>query len=200
MISFLDGILEDVDPESATLNVGGIGFTVYMGGSALSALPQIGERVRIYTYFQVREDGMALYGFMSRDALNLFKKVISVSGIGPKGGLSLLSALTPEDLMFSIASGDAKTIAKAPGIGKRTAERLILELKDKVDPEAALADYQSAAHAAPIKETGPIPEALQALISLGYSQSEARNALKDIEATDTTDVQDILQQAFKRLL
>ena len=200
MISFLDGILEDVDPESAVVNVGGIGFTVFMGGSALDALPQIGQRVRIYTFFQVREDGMALYGFMNREALNLFKKVISVSGIGPKGGLSLLSCLTPEDLMFSIASGDAKTIAKAPGIGKRTAERLILELKDKVDPKEALADYQTAAGMPAMKETGPLPEALQALISLGYSQSEARNALKDIPADDSADVQDILQQAFKRLL
>ncbi len=200
MITFLDGILEDVDRDCAIINVGGIGFRVFMGIPGLSALPPQGEQTRVYTWMQVREDGMSLYGFHTKEELSLFRKVISVSGIGPKGGLALLGTLPPEDLMFAIVSGDSATIAKAPGIGKRMAERLILELKDKVNPEEALEDYISRGNQEKASGNGPLPEALQALVALGYSQAEARAALKEIPDAESMDVQAILQQAFKHLI
>ncbi|MBQ9438085.1 MAG: Holliday junction branch migration protein RuvA [Lachnospiraceae bacterium] len=200
MISFLEGVLEDVDFDSAIVNVSGVGFRVLLGASSLSSLPSVGEKVRLYTHLQVREDGMTLFGFAGQEELSLFKKIIQVSGVGPKGGQAILSTMTPAEFLFCIASGDAKTIAKAPGIGKRTAERLILELKDKVNPEEVLTKFQGEAAALPPVAEGPVAEALQALVSLGYSQGEVSRALKGIDGAESMEVQELLQRAFQALI
>ena len=200
MISFLDGVLEEMDRESVTINVGGIGFSVFMGAAGLSSLPSVGSRVKLHTWFQVREDGMSLFGFRKKEELELFKKIISVSGVGPKGALGILSVFSPEDFVFSIAAGDAKRIAKAPGIGKRTAERLILELKDKVSAEEALAELGKDPLQTLPPEEGILGEAISALVALGYSRAEAAGALKGIEEPETKEVQELLQLAFRQLM
>ena len=139
MISYIRGRLASVEEQKAIVEAGGIGYGIYMPNQALSMLPQPGNEVKIYTYFSVREDAMQLFGFLTRDDLEIFRLVIGVSGIGPKGGLNILSSMSPDELRFAVMSGDAKAISAAPGIGKKTAEKLIVELKDKVNIEDMLA-------------------------------------------------------------
>lgn len=131
MISYVRGELAAVEPQKAIVDVGGVGYGVYMPQQALSLLPQPGNEVKLYTYLNVKEDAMQLFGFLTKDDLEIFKLVIGVSGIGPKGGLNILSCMSPDELRFAIMSGDAKAISAAPGIGKKTAEKLILELRDR---------------------------------------------------------------------
>ena len=130
MIAFVNGIVEDYSEEAVILDVNGIGYEIKISGDTAAALPSIGERMKLYTYTYVREDAFCLYGFLTKDDLEIFKKLITVSGIGPKGGLAVLSVMSADDLRFAIMSGDAKMIATAPGIGKKTAERVILYLRD----------------------------------------------------------------------
>ena len=156
MISYIRGRLASVEEQKAIVEAGGIGYGIYMPNQALSMLPQPGNEVKIYTYFSVREDAMQLFGFLTRDDLEIFRLVIGVSGIGPKGGLNILSSMSPDELRFAVMSGDAKAISAAPGIGKKTAEKLIVELKDKVNIEDMLA------HAAEV----PDREAVSARSSL----------------------------------
>ena len=132
MIAYVNDILESIEEGLAIVDVGGIGMNVFISGSTMDRMPGIGEAVKLYTYTSVKEDSFTLYGFLSRDELSLFKMLISVNGIGPKGGLSILSVMTPDDLRFAIMAGDAGTISKAPGVGKKTAERITLELRDKI--------------------------------------------------------------------
>ena len=137
MYSYIKGELAEVGTESITVEASGIGYCIYISNMAFSYLPSIGEDVKIYTYLYVREDAMIIYGFLDKDDLNVFKQLITVSGIGPKGALGILSVLSADDLRFAILSGDAKTISKAPGIGAKTAQRVILDLKDKMSLEEA---------------------------------------------------------------
>ena len=132
MISYIRGTLAFFEEDKVVVDVGGVGYGIYMSGQDMSRLGPAGTEVRIHTYLNVKEDAMQLYGFLTRDALQVFRLLISVSGIGPKGGLGILSALTPDDLRFAVMAGDVKAISAAPGIGKKTAEKLILELKDKL--------------------------------------------------------------------
>ena len=132
MIAYVNGILERIEEGLAVVDVGGIGMNVFISGSTMDRMPGIGEAVKLYTYTNVKEDSFTLFGFLSRDELSLFKMLITVSGIGPKGGLSILSVMTPDDLRFAIMAGDSASISKAPGIGKKTAERITLELRDKI--------------------------------------------------------------------
>ena len=209
MIAFLRGIIEDIAQDYVVLDVGGVGYRVYASLDTLSRLPQAGGEVKLHTYMQVREDDVSLYGFLSKESLRLFQQIISVSGIGPKGGLSVLSVLTPEAFRFAVASGDVKAISKAPGIGKRTAERLILELKDKISPEEALAglgkgsgtDGDGAPYASGEGgETSVMREVIEALVALGYTSAEAAKAIKSAEITEGMDTQEIMQRAFRYLL
>ena len=140
MISFLHGILDSRTEQTAILEVNGVGFEVYMSERDLSSLPQPGSRVKIYTYMNVREDAMQLFGFLGRGDRRMFKLLIGVSGIGPKGGLNILSVLTADDLCYAVMGNDIKALSKAQGIGKKTAERLVIELKDKLDLKSFLED------------------------------------------------------------
>ena len=165
-------------------------------------LPQPGNEVKIYTYLNVKEDAMQLFGFLTREDLEVFRLVIGVSGIGPKGGLNILSCLSPDELRFAVMSGDVKAISAAPGIGKKTAEKLILELKDKMKIEDVL---EHAAHggemekAAPgASESGMQAEAVQALVALGYGSAESMRAVKKTSPECET-VEDILKEALKYL-
>jgi len=157
--------------------------------------------VQIYTYTSVREDAIWLYGFLSYQDLEIFKKCITVSGIGPKGGMAILSVMNADALRYAIVSGDAKAIAKAPGIGQKTAQRLILELKDKISLEESLVnnDTGTASVQALLNESSNIGEAVEALVALGYASSEALKAVKSVPDYNTLDVETLLKAALKNL-
>lgn len=202
MISYVRGELASVEPDKAVVDVGGVGYGVFMPQQALSMLPSPGSELKLYTYLNVKEDAMQLFGFLTKDDLEIFKLVIGVSGIGPKGGLNILSCMTPDDLRFAIMSGDAKAISAAPGIGKKTAEKLILELRDKVDIETVL---EHAAHGndtvqvtSGAAESSMQAEAVQALTALGYGNAESLRAVKKT-SPDCQTVEDILKEALKYL-
>lgn len=200
MYSYIKGVLAELEEDAIVVETGGIGYHIYTTGQTFSRLPSLGDEVKIYTYLYIREDAMLLYGFCSKDELRVFKLLLGVSGIGPKGALAILSVMTTDDLRFAVLGDDAKTIAKAPGVGVKTAQRLILELRDKLSIEDAFEEKLSQAEdTARDREKGAKNEAVQALVALGYSSSEALKALGGIEITEETDVEDILKAALKNM-
>ena len=205
MIGYVKGTLEEIEENAVILDVGGMGIRIYISGDYLCQLPSYGSEMKIYTYTNVKEDSFTLYGFRNKDELELFKKLISVSGIGPKGGLSILSVLSADDLRFAIYSGDVKSIAKAPGIGKKTAERVVLELKDKVSLEDNSADTllsqigQAPDHTMS-EFAGKRKDAIDALTALGYSGSDAARAVKQVNPTEEMSVEEILKASLRYLL
>ena len=171
--------------------------------SVVSSLPQTGNEIKIYTYTYVREDALQLYGFLTRDELSMFRLLITVSGIGPKGALGILSVMDADALRFAILADDAKSISKAPGIGAKTASKLILELKDKMDFEEAVTHVLDQGQA---EMAGEVPaggmaanDAIQALVALGYTSTEAVKAVKKVEITADMTVEDILKAGLKNL-
>ena len=197
MYAYIKGQIVDISEDNLVLECNNIGYNIRIPLSVAQRLPGIGASVKIYTYTSVREDAFQLFGFLSKDDLEIYRKLIAVNGIGPKGALSILSAMSADDLRFAILSGDAKAISKAPGIGNKTAERIILELRDKVhlmredvlDSPVSAADVQSGSEA--------LNEALEAMTALGYSPSEALKALRQITVTDDMDSGAVLKQALK---
>ncbi len=200
MYSYIKGVLAELEEDAIVVETGGIGYHIYTTGQTFSRLPSLGDEVKIYTYLYIREDAMLLYGFCSKDELRVFKLLLGVSGIGPKGALAILSVMTTDDLRFAVLGDDAKTIAKAPGVGVKTAQRLILELRDKLSIEDAFEEKLSQAEdTARDKAKGAKNEAVQALVALGYSSSEALKALGGIEITEETDVEDLLKAALRNM-
>lgn len=200
MIEFVKGELAAVESDKAVIDVGGMGFGVFMSGQALGMLPPVGNQVKIYTYLNVKEDAMQLYGFLSRDDLEIFRLLIGVSGIGPKGALGILTGLTPDELRFAVMSKDVKAISAAPGIGKKTAEKLILELKDKLRIEDVLDGVVSNGTTPGMTSGGSgeaAGEAVQALTALGYGSTEALQAVKRVEITEDMTVEEVLKAALK---
>lgn len=202
MISYIKGELIALEEDKAIVDVNGIGYGVYMSGQALGMLPSIGEEIRLHTHLNVKEDAMQLFGFLTRDDLQVFKLLIGVSGIGPKGALNILSQLSPDDLRFAVVTNDAKTIASAPGIGKKTAEKLIIELKDKLSIEDVLnhtvnseEKQESYSYANEMQS-----EAIQALVSLGYGNAESMKAVKKVTITEDITVEEILKLALKNIM
>lgn len=172
MIAFLNGELVSAEPGVAVVDVGGIGYRVLIPSSTLSRLPSVGEKVKLFTRLVVKEDEMHLYGFSSQEELSIFLHLVSVSGVGPKGAMNILSSFTPVTFRGAVAEENVTLLAKAPGVGKKTARRIILELKDKLGPVPPAVVKQQV--------TGSLnggEEAVTALISLGYRQSEARSAV-----------------------
>lgn len=203
MIAFLKGEVADMTEGSIVLDVNGIGYEVLVPGQLLSMLDGIGQNLKVYTYMQVREDAVVLFGFLTRDDLQMFKMLIGVNGVGPKAGLSILSALGADDLRFAILADDAKKIAKSPGIGAKTAQKIILELKDKLDLEEAFEKKLAADHLAPEAMAAAgndiIQDAVQALVALGYGSTEALKVVRSVKPTDDMSVEDILKAALKRM-
>lgn len=201
MIAFIKGVIEDITEENVVLDVHGVGFNVKISNGTAAELPNIGEEVKLYTYTCVREDAFLLYGFLSRDELNIFKKLITVNGIGPKGGLAILSVMSADDLRFAIMSGDVKMIATAPGIGKKTAERVVLDLRDKVSMEDTLIhrEMMQGNVRESTESNSAKSEAIEALVALGYSSQEALHAVKQVEITENMDVEMILKTALKNM-
>lgn len=201
MIAYVRGTVENITEDNAVVDVGGIGYNIKISADTAARLPGIGESVKLYTYTSVREDAIQLFGFLARNDLEIFRKCITVSGIGPKGALAILSVLDADSLRFAIMSGDVKAITKAPGIGARTAERLILELKDKIKIDDTLIDREIAATQAlgAGADTPQKKEAIEALVSLGYGQAEAAKAVNAIEGIETMDSGAVLKAALKKM-
>ena len=205
MISYIRGELCDIEEQKAIVDVNGVGYGIYMPQQALSLLPPMGQQVKIHTYLNIREDAMQLFGFLTKEDLNVFRLLIGVNGIGPKAGLNILSCLSPDELRFAVLSGDAKAISATPGIGKKTAEKLILELKDKLNIEDMLehaahgGDSEDLASGTDTASNTMQAEAVQALTALGYGSAESLRAVKK-SSPECSSVEDILKKALKFLL
>lgn len=204
MISYIKGILSEVSGDGIVVETGNIGYEIKTPLSVLERLPAMGEEVKIYTYLQVREDGLGLFGFLTKGELAMFKQLLGVGGIGPKGALGILSALKPDDLRLAVISGDAKAIARAPGVGVKTAQRIILDLKDKVSmddiiPAEAFAGGGQTENGDPALGAAG-REAMEALTALGYSAMEASRAMRRVEISGDMTAEDVLKQSLKFLI
>ena len=200
MYAFFKGKLAYVGEDSIILDVHDIGYRILVSPASIAYLPPLGEEVKLYTYTSVREDAIWLYGFLNQDDLEIFKKLITVSGIGPKGGMAVLSVMNADALRFAIIAGDAKAIAKAPGIGSKTAQRVILELKDKVSVEETLVNREMNGGVSNSGDvSGYTQEAVEALVALGYSSTEALKAIKAIPNASDLDAESLLKAALKNI-
>ena len=201
MIGYVKGILEEADDQCIIVDNHGIGYRIFVPGSFFSGAIPIGQEVKIYTYLNVKEDAMQLYGFLSRDDLEMFRLLLNVNGIGPKAALGVLAGLTADELRFAVLSDDIKTISRAPGIGKKTAQKLILELKDKLKLEDAfekkLAHEQEATNLSGSVLHDGRQEAVEALVALGYSSTEAMKAVRKVTDVSPDDVEGLLKAALK---
>ncbi|MDO5589568.1 MAG: Holliday junction branch migration protein RuvA [Lachnospiraceae bacterium] len=202
MIQYIRGELALVEEDRVIVDVGGVGYGIFMPVQSISQLPGVGNEVRIYTYLNVKEDAMQLFGFLTRDDLKVFKLLIGVNGIGPKGGQAVLSVLSPDDLRFAVLANDVKAICAAPGIGKKTAEKVILELKDKLSLDDVFEhSSEDQFDACAVAENSDVQsEAIQALVALGYNSTDALKAVKKVEMTEAMDVEALLKQALKQML
>ncbi len=185
MIYNLRGTLTYCDQNFAVVECGGVGFKCFTTLTTLREIGKVGNEVNLYTHLSVREDAMDLFGFASKEELESFRLLISVSGIGPKAAVAILSEMTPDRLAVCIASGDAKMLTKAQGVGKKTAERVVLELKDKMG--AIGSSDVAAAAAAGSAEGTDSAEAVQALVALGYTQSDAAVVIGRLDPSLSVD-------------
>ena len=203
MISFLRGEVAQVLPDRVVVEVGGVGFEVLVSVRDAADMPPAGEDVKLYTYMSVSEDAIRLYGFLSQDDLNVYKTLITGSGVGPKAALGILGVLSANDVRFAVFSEDDKALARAPGIGGKTAKKLILELKDKLKLEDAIQGMDTGFQSAEVSSSAAIDaelaDAVQALTALGYSNSEALRAVRKVKVTEEMSTQDILKQALKQI-
>lgn len=202
MYAYIKGTVTGLGSDSVVLDNNGIGYRISVPGTLIDEL-SIGDERKLYTYFSVREDAMQLFGFLREDDLEVFRLLLGVSGIGPKGALGVLGVMDADDLRLAVLSDDVAAIAKAPGIGKKTAQKVILELRDKLDLEDALT--KKSEHAAekgdrPAKDS-PQSEAVQALAALGYSASEAYRAVKTAaDREGAEDVEALIRAALKEMI
>lgn len=203
MISFIKGYVAETTENSVILETDSIGYEIFMTGTAIEETSRMQDKIKIYTYFHVREDTMQLYGFLSRDDLEMFRLLLNVNGIGPKAAMGVLAAITADELRFAVLSDDVKTISRAPGIGKKTAQKLILELKDKLKLEDAFEkklDHQE--ENLSLTDTSlrdSRQEAVEALTALGYSSTNALCAVRQVSEETGDDVEAILKAALKQL-
>ena len=196
MYAHIRGTLTEKNADSVVIDASGVGYELSVSANTLASCPQAGEEAKLFCYLSVREDAMELFGFSSREEKKMFLRLIGVSGIGPKTALGVLSALSVKDLSIALVTGDAQALARAPGIGKKTAQRLVLELKDKVENE----DLTGPGGTAPIKNIAGAgeAEAIEALMSLGYPASEAAKAVAAVSG-QATKTDEILRLALKSM-
>lgn len=199
MLYSLNGKLIYADVNTAVVECGGVGFKCSVTLSTRSSLPEIGKNVTLFTHLAVREDAMELYGFYGEEELDCFRLLIGVSGIGPKAALAILSELSPSKLKLCIASGDAKTITRAQGIGNKTAQRVVLELKDKIGSIVGSDDSNGdMAAVGVVSASGNAADAVSALVSLGYPQSEASLVVGRLDSTLPTE--ELIKQALTKFM
>ncbi len=197
MFAYLRGVLEQIDENYIVVDVGGVGYKIYTPAATIQRLPQLHKEVKVYTYSHIREDAFDIYGFIDKEQLSMFELVISVSGVGPKVGLGILSSISSTDFALAVVSSDVKTITRAPGIGKKLAERIILELKDKIAAEELTAfggkdgiDFAGGSYS---------NEAVDALVVLGYSAVDAARAVQRVRV-EGMGVEEVIKLALKSLL
>ena len=197
MFYYLNGTVAAMDANLAVIDCGGVGYACFTTGYTLSQL-QIGKQQKLFTYCHIREDAFDIYGFSAKEELNCFLRLIGVSGVGPKAALAILSALTPSQFSLAVVTGDEKTLTMAQGVGKKMAQRIILELKDKVSDD--LQGASVSVSAVPVAVSGnKVAEATAALASLGYSQSEIGMALKGIDV-ENLSVEDIVRSGLRAMV
>ncbi|MCR5624569.1 MAG: Holliday junction branch migration protein RuvA [Lachnospiraceae bacterium] len=207
MIGFVSGTVENIGEKEILINNNGIGYNIIVPDSVVGYIGSTGKEVKIYTYLSVREDAMQLFGFLKQDELELFKMLIKVSGIGPKGAISLLSVMTADDLRFAIIAGDSKAISKAPGIGAKTAGKVVLELRDKVEIDTGIDNENDDNGVGSSQISGDASgdiqkirnETMLALEALGFSPTDAMKAVKKVNITGDMTSEDVLKQALKNV-
>lgn len=197
MIYSINGTIAHVEPFHIVVECGGIGYSIKTSMNSISKLSGVGEKVKIYTYLHVREDALDLFGFAELSELNSFKMLISISGVGPKAAISILSDLTPEKFALCVATNDAKSLTKAPGIGLKTAQRIILELKDKVSKEQIASGITGDSTQDISAKTGNASEAISALEVLGYSRYDATQVISRFDST--MSIEDMIKSGLKAL-
>lgn len=198
MITYVKGELVEINESAIVVETYGVGYEIMVPASLLAGLPSVGELVKIYTYQYVKEDALDLYGFLTADDMKVFKLLITVNGIGPKGALNILSVISPDELRLAVLSDDVKSIQKAPGIGGKTAQKLIIELKDKLSFEDVInSGFKSKDVDFPLNSARD--EAIEALVSLGYSSSEAIRAVRTVNNVDDMDSEALLKAALKQI-
>lgn len=196
MYAYITGTIVEKNNEAIIIENNGIGYNIFMPKSKIDIIPDEGMEARIFTYTLVREDAFLLYGFAKREELNIFKKLISVSGIGPKGALSILSTLTVEELVIALANRDAAAISKAPGVGKKSAERLVIDLNDKVSKEEIEVSIDGVDKPSD-DMTSAMNEAIEAMLALGFSAKISKEAVEDAAKRANNDTSSILREALK---
>lgn len=196
MIYSVNGTVDLIEPNLAVIDCGGVGYACRITANTLSQL-KIGEKAKLLTYLSVREDAVELFGFYDAAELNCFKMLISVSGVGPKAALSILSGMTPQAFALCVASGDGKALTNAPGIGRKTAERIVLELKDKVSKQDVAAGVKGSAVPIVAAPSNTYAEAVSALMVLGYSNGEAASALSGLDPSAPSD--ELIRAGLKKL-
>lgn len=201
MYAYFIGKIAYVQTDSVIMEINNIGYNIKVSAQTIQNLGHMSGDVKLYTYTYVKEDALSLFGFLTREELELFKKMITVNGIGPKGALAILSTMSVDTLRFAILSGDAKSIAKSPGIGAKTAERLIIDLKDKISAEEVFAlntpdmPINTSGTESPAKK-----EAIEALTALGYSATDAIKAVNQVECTSDAATEEILKASLKIIM
>lgn len=201
MLSYIIGEVAEISEDTVVVENNGIGFNVKTSAMTINNLPSVGEMVKLYTYLHVREDAIQVYGFENKDELEVFRLLLNVNGIGPKGALGILSAISTDDLRFAVLSDDVNLIKSCPGVGPKTAQRLIIELKDKLKLEDAfeMAINNSSNRKDNVQDNSVIVmnEAVEALVSLGYSSKDAISAVKKVENIQNKSSEQILKEALK---
>ncbi len=202
MIAFLKGKIEELEETKAIVDVNGVGYGVFITGRDASVLSGNRETIKLHTYLQVREDAMQLYGFLKKDDLHVFRLLLGVNGIGPRAALGILSALSANDIRFAVLAGDAKAISRAPGIGAKSAQKIILELKDKFDLQetfdSSLAETENDT-AVTVGDRQIQDEAVQALVALGYPAGESLKAVRSVQQTENMTTEDLLKAALRNM-
>lgn len=196
MYAYIKGTLEEKSTDSIVVETAGIGYKIYVSEHTMAKLGEIGEEVKIYTHYHVREDNISLYGFMSNEELKMFELLLQVSGIGAKTAIAMLSNITPSKFALAIISNDLKTLTKIPGIGNKSAQRMVLELKDKLKTQTAIEDDEE--ETIPNDNSESINEAGQALQILGYNKSEISKVFDKFD-THNLSTEELIKEALKRL-
>lgn len=200
MLAFIKGELIHIGSDYIVVETGQIGYEIAVPQSVIVDIPRVGQEVKIHTYMNVREDAIKLFGFLTRDDLEVFKLLITVSGIGPKGACAILSVLTTDELKYAILADDSKTIAKAPGVGSKTAQKVIIELRDKMKVEDLFTSNGNGNTIMSSVSNDSVGEAVQALVVLGYTSTEATRAIRGINSDEEMSVEELIKGALKKLI
>ena len=196
MIAYIKGTVQQQSEQGLVLDNQGIGYIIGMSASTMSRLPGKGEEAQVYTYMQVKEDDISLFGFVNQEELSLFRLLISISGIGPKVGMAVLGMMSPQQILSAIADGDAVAFSRVPGVGKKTAQRITLELQDKIN--SPMSAIQSASGAGAVLASSDKQDAVEALVALGYGRSESLKAVLAV-ATEEMSADQIIRLSLKEL-